>query len=321
MAVDVNTVYKTVLYILNKEQRGYLTPAEFNSVAAQVQLEIFEQYFEDLNVQLRMPENDSEYANRQKTIKEKISFFETNKNITGSSPFLLPNSGVITATLTVPGTGYVNGLNVATTTSGMGIGCTVDTITAAGAITTVTIAEAGEGYTVGDVLTIVGGNNDAEITITSVNGPTLHRLGTIEYLPQKAGFSTSSYNPVEVQEVSQHEFNLIRRSSLTTPSFDWPIFTLKDNKVITLPNLDNVEVYYVRKPKNPVWSYKVGSLGQYIYDPAGPIGKLQNFEISNLEQTELILKILAYTGVIIRDANIVTTATQMAINEDNLEKQ
>ncbi len=45
MAINVNTVYQTVLSILNKEQRGYLTPAEFNKVGAQVQLEIFEKYF------------------------------------------------------------------------------------------------------------------------------------------------------------------------------------------------------------------------------------------------------------------------------------
>lgn len=251
--VSVDLVYKTVLYILNKEQRGYLTPAEFNSIGTQVQLEIFEQYFEDLNVQLRIPENDSEYANRQKTIKEKISFFETNENIAGGSPFDL-------STLTTK----------------------------------------------------------------------LHRLGTIEYLPETpVGFvGTSPYNPVEVQEVSQHEFNLIRRSPLTSPSYDWPIFTLKDNNVITLPELDNIEVYYVRKPANPVWAYKVGTLGQYIFDdtPGGGAGIIpstgfKNFEISNLDQTELILKILAYTGVVLRDANIVTTATQMAMNEDALEKQ
>ena len=33
MAVSVDTVYKTVLYILNKEQRGYITPDEFNNLA------------------------------------------------------------------------------------------------------------------------------------------------------------------------------------------------------------------------------------------------------------------------------------------------
>ena len=38
--INVNTVYQTVLSILNKEQRGYLTPFEFNNLAQQVQLEI-----------------------------------------------------------------------------------------------------------------------------------------------------------------------------------------------------------------------------------------------------------------------------------------
>ena len=54
MAVNINTVYTTVLYILNKEQRGYITPAEFNSLATQVQEEIFESYFPDGN-QLNRP--------------------------------------------------------------------------------------------------------------------------------------------------------------------------------------------------------------------------------------------------------------------------
>jgi predicted AlkP superfamily phosphohydrolase/phosphomutase len=49
MAVNINTVYQTVLFILNKEQRGYVTPAEFNSLAAQVQDEIFQSYFPDGN--------------------------------------------------------------------------------------------------------------------------------------------------------------------------------------------------------------------------------------------------------------------------------
>ncbi len=60
MAIPVNTVYPTVLSILNKEQRGYLTPFEFNNIAKQVQMEIFESYFENLNQQLRVPQNSTE---------------------------------------------------------------------------------------------------------------------------------------------------------------------------------------------------------------------------------------------------------------------
>ena len=41
MAISVDSVYKTVLLILNKEQRGYLTPDEFSKIGTQVQLEIF----------------------------------------------------------------------------------------------------------------------------------------------------------------------------------------------------------------------------------------------------------------------------------------
>ena len=77
MAINVNTVYQTVLMILNKEQRGYMTPTEFNTVATQVQLEIFEKYFDDLNQQLRIPQADTDYADRQENIDEKIAIFKT----------------------------------------------------------------------------------------------------------------------------------------------------------------------------------------------------------------------------------------------------
>tara|TARA_R110002072_G_scaffold41554_4_gene116557 strand:+ start:3919 stop:4611 length:693 start_codon:yes stop_codon:yes gene_type:complete len=75
--INVNTVYQTVLLILNKEQRGYMTPDEFNKIGEQVQLEIFEKYFEDLNQLIRSPQTDSDYADRVTYLEEKISEFET----------------------------------------------------------------------------------------------------------------------------------------------------------------------------------------------------------------------------------------------------
>jgi|TARA_R110000824_G_scaffold175275_1_gene353590 hypothetical protein len=75
--INVNTVYQTVLLILNKEQRGYMTPDEFNKMGEQVQLEIFEKYFEDLNQLIRSPQTDSDYADRVTYLEQKISEFET----------------------------------------------------------------------------------------------------------------------------------------------------------------------------------------------------------------------------------------------------
>lgn len=93
MAINVDIVYKTVLSILNKEQRGYMTPDEFNKVATQVQLEIYESYFEDLNQQTRVPQADTEYADRRKNIDNKIAIFKTSGNCarpTGADFFTVP---------------------------------------------------------------------------------------------------------------------------------------------------------------------------------------------------------------------------------------
>lgn len=91
MAVNVDTVYKTVLLILNKEQRGYMTPDEFNKTANQVQLEIYLKYFEDLNQLLRVPQTDLDYADRVDLLDEKISIFKRNSDINYSpNGFILP---------------------------------------------------------------------------------------------------------------------------------------------------------------------------------------------------------------------------------------
>ena len=85
MAINVNTVYQTVLLILNKEQRGYITPTEFNNIGNQVQLEIFEKYFEDMNQQVRVPQTNSDYADRVENLDEKLAIFKTSGNAVPAS--------------------------------------------------------------------------------------------------------------------------------------------------------------------------------------------------------------------------------------------
>ena len=67
--VLTDSVYKTVLNILNKENRGYVTPAEFNTLAKQAQNEIFEGYFSSRNYAIT---NSSDYSDIRKNIEEKI---------------------------------------------------------------------------------------------------------------------------------------------------------------------------------------------------------------------------------------------------------
>jgi hypothetical protein len=233
MAINVDTVYKTVLFILNKEQRGYITPAEFERLGQQAQLEIFERYFEDLNQALRMPENDSEYANRVKTLEEKIQEMEINA-----------------------------GLN----------------------------------------------------TVIS-NLDTIHRLGTLVY----------AVNGREIQEVTRHELTLIQKSKLTAPTLAFPVYQLSNNGTNTILTLypttilnTDVEINYIPKPPPPKWDYNIQSLGQFVW--TGTSGASVNFSISDQDQTELILTILMYAGVVIRDQSIIQAAASQVAQENANQK-
>jgi hypothetical protein len=90
--INVDEVYKTVLLILNKEQRGYMTPDEFNKIGAQVQNEIFENYFNDINQYLRQPQTDFDYSDRAEYMDEKIAQFKKEASATHTSGgiFTLP---------------------------------------------------------------------------------------------------------------------------------------------------------------------------------------------------------------------------------------
>jgi len=74
--IKIDTVYQKVLAIANKEQRGYVTPQDFNLFADHAQNEIFEQYFYDLNQFKRMPGNNTVHSDMVNNLEEKISLFQ-----------------------------------------------------------------------------------------------------------------------------------------------------------------------------------------------------------------------------------------------------
>ena len=93
--VNIDTVYQTVLALANKEQRGYITPQEFNLFAEQSQLEIIEQYFYDINQFDRVPDNSLEYSNMVDLINQKLAglkVLDFNVNMSATpSTYVVPN--------------------------------------------------------------------------------------------------------------------------------------------------------------------------------------------------------------------------------------
>ena len=80
--IRIDDVYQKVLAIANKEQRGYVTPQEFNLFSDQAQLDIFEQYIYDINQFERVKGNDTEYSDMLEHLNEKLSIFKHLENLT-----------------------------------------------------------------------------------------------------------------------------------------------------------------------------------------------------------------------------------------------
>ena len=75
MAVNINRVYQKVLALANKEQRGYITPQEFNLFADKAQMEIYNNYFHGIKMAEQKPKNQMLYADEIEMIEEKLQPF------------------------------------------------------------------------------------------------------------------------------------------------------------------------------------------------------------------------------------------------------
>lgn len=82
MAVSINLVYQKVLSLSNKEQRGYITPQEFNILADIAQNRIFERYFDDVKTAHNKPNNNTTYSDELDMLSEKMKIFRTSGTLT-----------------------------------------------------------------------------------------------------------------------------------------------------------------------------------------------------------------------------------------------
>ena len=94
MAINIDSVYKSVLVVLEQQKRGILTPTEFNKIATTCQQEIFTEYFDELNQLLRAPQTSLAYADRMALLDEKISLFKKSTaptTLTATSTYTVPD--------------------------------------------------------------------------------------------------------------------------------------------------------------------------------------------------------------------------------------
>ncbi len=122
-----------------------------------------------------------------------------------------------------------------------------------------------------------------------------------------------------IDEVSQRRQLLLTKSNLTAPTTDFPVYVRTEDNIIVYPStiVTGVSASYIRKPATPKWTYTTVS-GNPIFN--GSAGDYQDFEIHPSDEHRLIVKILGFAGVSIREPDVVQYAeskqAQKKINEN-----
>jgi len=269
--VDINRVYQTVLYILNKEQRGYIPPTEFNSLAELVQNEIFNSYFPDGNQLNRQnqnnTQNDTEFFNIYENNRYKLYPFEHEVSFNYDTTY-----GCWSFDPQLP-TDY--------------------------------------GGTIRLLGSILSTYNFTNISPLQLNTTSVADIGP----------STTSIT----QLTSKSNYDKITRSKLTAPTKKYPLayqYSLTAPNTTTqavlninpLPN--SVTVNCIFEPTTPAWGSSTGGLGQLIYNS----GLSNNFQLDISEESNLIIGILKYAGVIINNPTVIDVAMQEAQQVEVNEK-
>jgi len=333
MAISVDTVYQRVLALANKEQRGYITPQEFNLFANQAQMEMYEQYFYDINQFSRLSGNQTEYADMVTLLEEKISVFKKRHQpvvITGSyGEGTLPDDVYRLGTVIRYNLTGVEDSNAAE----------VERITEEDLIylhrsplakpnktrpvyirknaTTIKIYPY-SGTRVGDQSATASVYFDL---VVAING--LSNSSTTVTLPDTN--NSSGFNNLQYVEAGQSVTGAGIQDDTTVASISGTTLTLsqattgsaQNSSVVTLTFAsDDIKCNYIKKPTKINWGYTEIN-GTALYNSASSV----DFELHDSEETSLVYKILLLAGVSIADPNLYQIAAQEEIKTKQQEKQ
>ena len=172
----------------------------------------------------------------------------------------------------------------------------------------------GEGYT--DVPKNMGEVLDSFSTLASLTYSTPYfLLPTNFYYLERV-----MYNNFEVEKVSQRKIQALLNSNLTAPDVYNPVYTMSEAGLVVYPTtiLTNITTQYLRYPEDPVWTYNNISAGQPVFNQSNPF--YQDFELPLSDFSGLVVKILQYAGVSIREMEVVQAAKSEEI-QDSQQKQ
>jgi hypothetical protein len=111
------------------------------------------------------------------------------------------------------------------------------------------------------------------------------------------------YNGKEVTHVDQGKLYYLLNSNLTAPTETYPTYVMQGNQISVYPTtiVDDINIYYVRYPADPKWTYTVVN-GSPLFNQSA--NDYQDFELPAEDGYKLVTKMLEYCGIVIREIEV-----------------
>jgi len=117
----------------------------------------------------------------------------------------------------------------------------------------------------------------------------------------------NSLNTTEVDRVEKSKLSYLLSSSITAPSTTFPVYYITGTNINVNPStLSSVSMDYISIPSDPVWNSEADSNGALTYTATGST----DFTLHSSSEVNLVLGILRYAGVIIKDPSVIQAAGQ-----------
>ena len=149
----------------------------------------------------------------------------------------------------------------------------------------------------------------ASSSITLTSG-----VGTLPTFYNIISISTDS-RLTDIERINKSKLSFLLSSPLTAPSTSFPVYYITGSTITVNPtSLSSVQMDYISVPSDPVWANTVDTTtGALTFDSANAV----DFTLHPSEEVELVLGVLKYAGVVIKDPSVL----QMASQEDNIKTQ
>ena len=151
-------------------------------------------------------------------------------------------------------------------------------------------------------------------------------VGTLPTFYNIINISTDS-RLIAIERVEKAKLSFLLSSPLTTPSTTFPVYYITGSTLTVNPSsITSIDIDYVSVPVDPIWAYTTDANGAFTYttttgSTVTPTTGYVNFILHPSSEVDLILGVLRYAGVIIKDPSIIQTIGAETTQKVQLENQ